>query len=159
MHTIKFLCWCVHIWKKYVSSYLVAVMACYLSLYVMCSLYKVYIFCVLWCFIGFTFQMSVVGGVQCPTADKRLHDFIHACIWKYNITWTEIWSFSFEGELQSFSFCYSQSDFGAGIVEDRCCTLFRCHSHFSVKILYAFPNTRVLKSYISMPADTKAYVL
>jgi len=62
--------------------------------------------------------MSVVGGVECPTADRRLLDFIHVYIWKRNITWTEIWSSSFEGELQSFSFCYSHSDFGAGIAED-----------------------------------------
>ena len=132
-------------------------MACYPCLFVMCILYKVYILCILCYFIGFTFQMSVVAGVECCTADKRLHYFIHACIWKCSITWNEIWSFNFEGEMQSFSFCYSQSDFGAGIVEDRCCILFHCYSHFAARI-YAFPSTRVLKSYISIPTHAKTCV-
>jgi len=49
----------------------------------------------------------------------------------------------------------SQSDFGAGIVEDRCCTLFHCHSHFAARILHAFPSTRVLKSYMSVQNHAK----
>ena len=56
-------------------------------------------------------------------------------------------------------FYYSQSDFGAGIAENRCCILFHCHSHFAARTLYAFPSTRVLKSYISMPTHAKTYML
>lgn len=65
-HTIKFLCLCSYVKEMCLmlpstSDVLLPLLVCNVHLK----------------FIGFTFQMSVVGGVECPTADKRLIDFIH----------------------------------------------------------------------------------
>jgi hypothetical protein len=48
-------------------------------LYVMYSLYKLYISCVVLCCFVY-FQVSIVHEAECPTADRRLDDFIHPCI-------------------------------------------------------------------------------